>query len=54
MGYRKLWLTFAIVVVAEGAVVRRGARVIRSVLLGAVEAAPGESVIDEFRAAPGA
>lgn len=39
-------------VVAEGAAVRHGARIIRSVLLGAVEAAAGESVIDEFRAAP--
>ncbi len=39
-------------VVAEGATVRRGARVFRSVLLGAVEAAPDERVIDEFRAVP--
>jgi mannose-1-phosphate guanylyltransferase len=37
-------------VVARGAVVGRGARVIRSVLMGAVAAAPGEKVIDEFRA----
>ena len=39
-------------VVANGAVVHRGARVIRSVLMGAVEAFEGESVVDEFRAAP--
>ncbi len=38
-------------VVAEGAVVRTGARVVRSVLLGAVEAAPDERVVSEFRAA---
>jgi NDP-sugar pyrophosphorylase family protein len=39
-------------VVAEGAAVRSGARVIRSVLLGPVEVTPGERVADEFRAAP--
>jgi NDP-sugar pyrophosphorylase family protein len=39
-------------VVAEGAVVREGARVARSVLLGAVEASVGETVIGEMRAAP--
>lgn len=39
-------------VVTEGAIVRRDARVIRSVLLGAVEASPGEYVVDEFRAPP--
>jgi len=39
-------------VVASGAVVHRGARVIRSVLMGAVEAGEGESVVDEYRAAP--
>jgi mannose-1-phosphate guanylyltransferase len=38
-------------VVAEGARVRRGARVVRSVLLGDVEAAEGEVVIDQMRAA---
>jgi len=39
-------------VVGEGAVVRRNARVVRSVLLGAVEAAPGELIEDEIRARP--
>lgn len=39
-------------VVAEGARVAAGARVLRSVLLGETAAAPGENVIDEFRAEP--
>jgi NDP-sugar pyrophosphorylase family protein len=39
-------------VVAEGARIGRDARVLRSVLLGDVEALPDEVVVDEFRAAP--
>jgi mannose-1-phosphate guanylyltransferase len=39
-------------VVGEGAVIRRNARVVRSVLLGDVEAAPGELIEDEIRACP--
>jgi NDP-sugar pyrophosphorylase family protein len=39
-------------VVAEGAAVREGARVVRSVLLGAVEASVGETIIGEMRASP--
>lgn len=39
-------------VIAEGAVVKRGARVVRSVLLGAVETSVGETVFEEIRAAP--
>ena len=38
-------------VVAEGATVSPRARVLRSVLLGNVSTAPGEAVVDEFRAA---
>jgi NDP-sugar pyrophosphorylase family protein len=38
-------------VVTEGAIVREGARVVRSVLLGAVEAPVGEIIIEEIRAA---
>jgi NDP-sugar pyrophosphorylase family protein len=38
-------------VVGEGAKVCRGARVIRSVLLGNVEAGPGQAVVDAFLAA---
>jgi len=40
-------------VVAEGARIRRGARVIRSVLLGDVEAAEGEVVVGQMRAERG-
>jgi NDP-sugar pyrophosphorylase family protein len=39
-------------VVAEGALVGKGARVTRSVLLGAVEIAPKENVVGEIRAKP--
>jgi NDP-sugar pyrophosphorylase family protein len=39
-------------VVGEGAIVRKGARVVRSVLLGAVETTPGEIIEDEIRARP--
>jgi NDP-sugar pyrophosphorylase family protein len=39
-------------VVAEGAAVREGARVVRSVLLGAIEASVGETIIEEMRASP--
>jgi NDP-sugar pyrophosphorylase family protein len=39
-------------VIGEGAVVRRNARVVRSVLLGTVETACGEIVEDEIRACP--
>lgn len=39
-------------VIGEGAVVRSDARVVRSVLLGAVEVACGEIVEDEIRACP--
>ena len=39
-------------VVAEGAVVGRNARVLRSVLLGAVSIEAGGNVVDEFRASP--
>lgn len=38
-------------VVAEGAVVREGARVVRSVLLGPVEVTGGETIIDQMQAA---
>jgi NDP-sugar pyrophosphorylase family protein len=39
-------------VIGEGAAVRKNARVMRSVLLGAVEAASGEIIENEFRACP--
>ena len=39
-------------VIGEGAVVRRNARVVRSVLLGGVEAACGETIEDDIRACP--
>jgi len=39
-------------IIGEGALVRQGAQVVRSVLLGAVEAAPGEVIEDEIRARP--
>lgn len=39
-------------VIAEGATVSRNARVLRSVLMGNTTAAPGEVIIDEYRAKP--
>ena len=39
-------------ILAEGAVVRRGARVEHSVLMGGIEGGPDEAVTDESRAQP--